>query len=158
MKLAAQTEFSKLQVIASLFASEYGDDLYFARQIKESIEAALPPGQRHSSEAFLRHATELAARTKGSAAAAASVALVTAFDAQGFSILSFRARLLTALKHACRFERPLVVLTGLPEAICPNGKRWTSRRKQEYQDAIDFARAFCHARSRPSCQLNLVIL
>lgn len=154
--IKVQTELSKLQVIASLFACEFGGDLYFARQIKESIEAALPQDQQDQVEAFIHCAAQLADRT-AKRPDATGVALVPASEEQGFSLLAFRARLLAALKLACRFERPLVVLTGLKEAICPEGKRWTARRNQEYQDAIAYARAFCHARCRPSCQLSLVI-
>ena len=157
MKPEAQIELSKLQIVASLFASEYGDDLFFASQIKESIEAALPSEKKDDVTAFVAYAEQLHARVVRDPNASA-ISLVTALEDQDFSILSLRVRLLAALKRSCRFERPLVVLTGLREAICPHGARWTARRMQEYYDAIAFSRDFCHSRARPSAKLSLVIL
>ena len=150
-------DFSKLQIVCALFAEKIGDDLYYARQIKESIEASLPAERSSEPEAFVTAADRLAQRMLDSADSTIAIGLVPTREADGFSILALRAKLLEALKKTCRSERPLLVLTGLKEAICPQGKRWTARRKQEYQDAIDFARAFCHARSRPSSKLSLVI-
>lgn len=147
--------YSKLQVICSLFASSIGDDLYFAHQIKESIEAALPESERHSAAAFVQLAERLAKST--AAPENAGIGLVSVQEGQGFSLLSFRARLIAALKRTCRFERPLVVLDGLKEAICPRGKRWTPRHKLEYDEAIEYARTLCQQRTRPSSKLSLVI-
>ncbi|MDQ8202499.1 hypothetical protein [Pelagicoccus sp. SDUM812003] len=152
---ATRTDYSKIQIICALFADSIGDDLYYARQIKESIEATLPDRQDDPA-AFLAAAQRLADQMADDPDAFA-IGLIPARDPEGFSILTLRAQLLEALKKTCRFRRPLLVLTGLKEAICPKGKRWTARRKQEYQDAIDFARAFCHSRARPSSHLNLVI-
>ena len=152
---AKRQEFSKLQVICSLFADSIGDDLYFARQIKESIEAALPAEKRADTAAFIEFAEQLSTST--AALEKAGVGLVSIEGGQDFSLLNFRARLIVALKQTCRFERPLVVLEGLKEAICPRGKRWTQRHKREYDEAIDFARTLCVQRSRPSSKLSLVI-
>lgn len=154
MSKRAPQELSKLQLICTLFASTIGDDLYLARQIKESIEASLPPDERAAPEAFVRRAEQLSARSDSTLA----IGLVATGLSNGFSMLTLRARLLAALKATCRFERSLLVLTGLRESICPADKRWTARRKREYEEAIDFARAFCRRRSRPSSQLALVIL
>ncbi|MBK1878399.1 hypothetical protein [Pelagicoccus mobilis] len=156
MKPGAHKDFSKLQIICALFADNIGDDLYFARQIKESIEATLPSEHRDSPSAFLAAAKTLLEQTTRHPDKAI-IDLVTAPDAQGYSELALRARLLEALKRTCRFERPLLVLTGLKEAICPTGKRWTGKRKAEYQSAIAYAREFCQSRTRPSSHLNLII-
>lgn len=156
MKHGAHKDFSKLQIICALFADDIGDDLYFARQIKESIEATLPKENRDHPAAFLAAAQTLAEQTARHPERAI-VDLVPAPEAQGFSELALRARLLDAIKRTCRFEKPLLVLTGLKEAICPAGKRWTARRAAEYQNAIAYARDFCQSRTRPSSHLNLII-
>lgn len=156
MKPAAQAELSKLQIIATLFASTFGEDLYYAAQIKASIEAALPEGKHNDIATFIHYAEQLATQV-AQETKASPVGLVPTQDDHGFSILNLRAQLLAAIKKTCHSNRPLVVLTGLKEAICPTGKRWTPRRKQEYQEAIAYARDFCHARSRPSSKLSLVI-
>ncbi|MBC2605973.1 hypothetical protein [Pelagicoccus albus] len=149
-------DFSKLQIICALFADNISSDLYFARQIKESIEAALPETQKDSPAAFLEAAKMLAERSARNPEQSV-IDLVIVPDDQGYSELALRARLLEALKRTCRFERPMLILTGLKEAICPKGKRWTARRKLEYQNAVAYCRAFCKTRVRPSSSLNLII-
>lgn len=156
MKPSSHTDFSKLQIICALFADDISDDLYFARQIKESIEATLPAAERESAIAFLAAAKTLVEQTARDPDRAI-IDLISAPDAQGYSELALRARLLEAIKRTCRFENPLLILTGLKEAICPKGKRWTASRSAEYQSAIAYARDFCRSRSRPSSSLNLII-
>lgn len=156
MKPTRHTDFSKLQIICALFADTIGDDLYYARQIKESIEATFPPADRQDPEAFLTAAQALAQQTARHPDTSI-IDLITVPHAEAYSELALRARLLEALKRTCRFDRPLLVLTGLKEAICPTGKRWTARRKADYQAAIAYARTLCQSRTRPSAHLNLII-
>ncbi len=150
-------DLSKLQVICSLFAKTVCGDLYFAQQIKESIEASLPTAETHQTEHFINRAKELVGKIEEEPNET-GVELVEAETPQApFSMLDLRANLLEALKRICRFESGLVVLTGLKDAICPQGKRWTKTRKKEYEDAVAFARTFCQQRSRPSSKLSLII-
>lgn len=156
MKPNAHRDFSKLQLICALFADQIGGDLYFARQIKESIEATLPADDIDNPSAFLFAAKTLAAKTAAHPEASL-IDLVQAPSADTYSQLALRARLLEALKRGCRFERPILILAGLKEAICPAGKRWTTRRKTEYQEAVAYVREFCQSRTRPSSELNIII-
>lgn len=157
MSAKTAEDLSKLQVVCSLFSKTVCDDLYFAQQIKESIEASLPEDQADQTQRFIERAKELVANI----AAETSTTGVELVEAENpftpFSMLDLRANLLEALKRTCRFDTGLVVLTGLKEAICPKGKRWSKTRKQEYEDAISFAREFCQQRSRPSSTLSLII-
>ena len=157
MRTQAAEDLSKLQVVCSLFSKTVCDDLYFAQQIKESIEASLPAEQAGQTQPFIYRAKELVAQIETEAEIAAVEVVEADNPGTPFSMLDLRANLLDALKRTCRFDTGLVVLTGLKEAICPRGKRWTKRRKQEYEDAIAFAREFCQQRSRPSSTLSLII-
>ena len=153
-KPVASEELNKLQIVCALFDSIVNGDLYYARQIKESIEAALPEGEQGSS-AFVARANELSQRMDKPGA---RLELVPATEETSpFSLLALRAKLLAAAKATCLQTTGIVVLTGLKEAICPVGRRWTERRKREYEDAIAFARAFFQQRSRPSSKVSLVI-
>jgi len=150
-------DLSKLQVICSLFANVVEDDLYYANQIKDSIEAALPKDKRSSPDLFLSMAEELS-KNMGDPQSRQSFRVVQAEEEDApYGLLNLRSRLLDALKPICRFESGLVVLTGLKEAICPSGRRWTKKRKLEYEETIAYARDFCSQRSRPSSRLSLVI-
>ncbi|MEM9159203.1 MAG: hypothetical protein AAGB46_09150 [Verrucomicrobiota bacterium] len=147
-------ELTKLQVVCSLFHPLVGGDLYLARQIKESIEAALPE-EVDQAKTFLEKAQKLALQMN----ACAPQSAISHVDLSGtpFSMLIFRAKLLFAVKSICRFNKATVVLSGLKEALCPEGRRWSPKKAQEYEDAITFARAFCQQRSRPTSRIHLVI-
>lgn len=150
-------DLSKLQVICSLFANVVEDDLYYANQIKDSIEAALPEDKRKSPQAFLAMAEELSRDIGESISREAFRVVKAEEDDAPYSLLNLRSQLLGALKSICRFDSGLVVLTGLKDAICPSGRRWTQTRKREYEETIAYARDFCRQRSRPSSRLSLVI-
>jgi len=150
-------DLSQLQIICALFPEETGDDLYLARQIKESIDASIETSDSLSQDDAFLNAAKRLLETRGSNRQAQKIDLVPAPAAGAYSQLALRARLLAALKRCCLAKRSVLVLAGLREAICPPGKRWTKRRKREYQDAIAYARAFCLARSRPSSQLELIV-
>jgi len=157
MTQSTADDLSKLQVICSLFTNVVEGDLYYANQIKDSIETALPEEERNSAQAFLSMAKELL-QSIDAADGPDRFRIVQAEESNAsYSLLHLRSQLLEALKSICRFDTGLVVLTGLKDAICPKGKRWTQKRKQEYEETIAYARAFCSSRSRPSSQLNLVI-
>jgi len=157
MKAPKAEDLSKLQVVCSLFSKTVSDDLYYAMQIKESIEASLPHDQSKLAEPFLLRARELVEKFENDPSET-GLELVAAVPRNApFSMLDLRANLLEALKRICRFDTGLVVLTGLKEAICPRGKRWSQRRKRDYEEAISFAREFCQKRSRPASSLSLVI-
>jgi hypothetical protein len=131
MKGKTAEDLSKLQVICSLFSKTICDDLYFAQQIKESIEASLPEDQAEHTQAFILRAQELVANIEADPSDT-GIEIVEAENATThFSMLDLRANLLEALKRTCR--------------------------KQEYEDAIAFAREFCQQRSRPSSTLSLII-
>lgn len=150
-------DLSKLQIVCSLFSKTVSNDLYFAQQIKESIEASLPPDQTKLTEPFIYRAKELVAKLEDSPLETALEIVEAESSNTSFSMLDLRANLLDALKRICRFDSGLVVLTGLKEAICPPGRRWSKNKKQDYEEAISFAREFCHKRSRPTSTLSLVI-
>lgn len=150
-------DFSKLQIVCSLFSKTVCNDLYFAQQIKESIEASLPSEQSALSHPFICRAKELVAKLESDPPDTGVELVEAESDRAPFSMLDLRVNLLEALKQICRFDTGVVVLTGLKEAICPRGKRWSKSRKKEYEEAISYARAFCQKRSRTSSKLSLVI-
>lgn len=150
-------DLSKLQIVCSLFSKTVCNDLYFAQQIKESIEASLPSDQSALSHPFICRAKELVEKLESDSSETGIELVEAEGDRAPFSMLDLRANLLDALKRICRFDSGVVVLTGLKEAICPTGKRWSKSRKKEYEEAISYARAFCQKRSRPSSNLSLVI-
>ncbi len=158
MSRQAGVDFYKLQIVCSLFSKTVCDDLYFAQQIKESIEASLPQNEADTTHRFVNRAKELVAKLEGDPTHTGIELIEATPNSAPFSMLDLRVNLLIALKRICPFDSGLVILTGLKKAIRPNGKRWSKSRKQDYEEAISFAREFCLKRSRPSSQVSLVIV
>ncbi len=158
MSHANPEDLSKLQIVCYLFSKTVSNDLYFAQQIKESIEASLPDGQSSLFQPFIYRAKELVAKLEQDPSPTGVELVEVESEQFPFTMLDLRVNLLDALKRICRFDSGLVVLTGLKEAICPKGKRWSKSRKREYEEAINYARSFCQKRSRASSKLSLVIL
>lgn len=158
MKPSRQEELSKLQIVCSLFSKTVGDDLYYAQQIKETIEASLSENDNRLNETFVQRAKELVEKIEGDSTESGFGLVDAEQDNSPFSLLTLRSQLLTALKATYRFSSGLVVITGLKRAICPDGARWTQKRKREYEEAVAFARNFTQDRSRPSAKLSLIIL
>lgn len=151
------TKLAKLQLVCALFPKTVADDLFFARQVAESIEAAADGAAADNLEAFIEGASRLA-KALDQEAPLAQVGLVRAAEAgRPLSLLELRARLLEAVKVTCPFPRPLLVLTGLRAAICPEGRRWTKRKASEYEEIVAYCRQFLTSRSRPSSRLSLLI-
>ena len=53
-------------------------------------------------------------------------------------------------------HQALVLFSGLPQAVCPQGKRWTRAREADYQQAQTFIEALCVAQTGPKDQLRLL--
>lgn len=157
MSESKSEDLSKLQVVCSLFSKTVCNDLYFAQQIKESIEASLPNEQSSLTQAFIFRAKELVAKLESDPPQTGVELVEVESDRTPYSMLDLRVNLLEALKRICRFDTGVVVLTGLKEAICPKGKRWSKSRMKEYEEAISYARDFCQKRTRESSNLSLVI-
>ena len=157
MKKDLHQELTKLQVVCSLFSETIGDDLYYAQQIKETIEASLPEEQNRLSEPFVRRAKELVDKIEGQTQSKGFGIVHAGSPEKPFSLLDMRMQLLGVLNATCRFDSGLIILSGLKEAICPTGTRWSPSRKLEYEEAVAFARRFCQERSRPSAHLSLII-
>ena len=91
MRTKTAEDLSKLQVICSLFSKTICDDLYFAQQIKESIEASLPKDQSDQTQAFILRAQELVANIEAEGANT-SIEMVEAENPlTPFSMLDLRA-------------------------------------------------------------------
>jgi hypothetical protein len=52
----------------------------------------------------------------------------------------------------------LLLVTGLREAICPEGRRWTTARETQYQRVRDWINELACAWASRESQLQVVIL
>jgi hypothetical protein len=62
------------------------------------------------------------------------------------------------LKSLATYPESTLLVTNLRAAHCPPDKRWTERRRREYDDSLSLIRSLAAARSRRSANLNLLFL
>lgn len=150
----------RLHFLNALFAPLTGHDLYLARQIDAAIATSLGDvaGREPSDPTFVAAAARLFAR------------LCNADPRHGFfhwdasehpaagSPLFARASLMDGLKRLVRFPESTVLVTNLRAGHCPPHRRWTGRRRREYDDTLSLLRQLAATRSRRGAQLNLLFL
>jgi len=128
-------ELAKWHCVLNLFGDATGDDPYFARNIKEAIDACLQEeeGLEASLDDFAEAALRLAAEND---VIAASYGLFH-LDLLGrdFDPLFVRGELLTGLKRIAGYESALVFVTGLKSAVMGSSRRFTARQRQAYDEA-----------------------
>ena len=79
-------------------------------------------------------------------------------DDHGAAPLFARAGVMQGLKRLATFPESTLLVTNLRSAHCPPARRWTARRRREYDDALSLIRELAAARSRRSANLNLLFL
>ena len=62
------------------------------------------------------------------------------------------------LKQLAAYPESTLLVTNLRAAHCPEAKRWTERRRRDYDDALNFIRDLAAARSRRDANMNLLFL
>jgi hypothetical protein len=62
------------------------------------------------------------------------------------------------LKQLAAYSESTLLITNLRTAHCPPSKRWTERRRREYDETLTFIRELAAARSLRHATLNLLFL
>ena len=62
------------------------------------------------------------------------------------------------LRKLAVYPESTLLITNLRAAHCPASKRWTSRRRQNYDDSVALIRDLAAARSRRNANMNLLFL
>jgi hypothetical protein len=153
-------QLRRLHFLNALFAPLTGHDLYLAQQIDAAITSSLPEAadRAPTDPAFVKAAAQLFARLCGSQPGHGFFHWDASSDEAGASPLFARAGVMQGLKQLCAFPQSTLLVTNLRSAHCPPAKRWTERRRREYDDSLAFIRNLAAARSRRDANLNLLFL
>jgi hypothetical protein len=153
-------QLRRLHFLNALFAPLTGHDLYLARQIDAAITSSLPEAEERAPNdpAFVNAAAQLFARLCGAQPGHGFFHWDAAGDDAGAAPLFARAGVMQGLKQLSAFPQSTLLVTNLRAAHCPPAKRWTERRRREYDDALGFIRDLAAARSRRDANLNLLFL
>jgi hypothetical protein len=150
----------RLHYINALFAGLTGHDLYLAQQIQSAIATSLAEAESRppSDPAFTAAAGRLLERLLGGRQDHGFFHWDAAESTTGATPLFARENVLAGLKNLARFRESTLLVTNLRSAHCPPNRRWTARRRREYDESLALIRNLAAARSRRSASLNLLFL
>jgi hypothetical protein len=153
-------QLRRLHFLNALFAPLTGQDLYLAQQIDAAITSSLPEAEERapSDPDFVNAAARLFARLCSALPAHGFFHWDAAAENTGAAPLFARAGVMQGLKQLSAFPESTLLVTNLRAAHCPPAKRWTERRRRDYDDALGFIRDLAAARSRRDANLNLLFL
>lgn len=77
---------------------------------------------------------------------------------EDFSPLWIRQAIVVEMKKLAGRREGLLLVTGLREAVCPDGKYWTRQREAQYQRVRDWIDALACAWATRGSRLQVVVL
>lgn len=153
-------QLRRLHFLNALFAPLTGHDLYLARQIDDAITSSLPAAVERAPHdpAFVAAAAKLFERLCSAQPAHGFFHWDASADDTGATPLFTRAGVMQGLKQLAAYPESTLLVTNLRAAQCPPTRRWTERRRREYDDTLVFIRDLAAARSRRDVNLNLLFI
>jgi len=153
-------QLRRLHYLNALFAPLTGHDLYLAQQIDAAISTSLGDAEERSPSdpSFVSAAAKLFERVCSAQPEHGFFHWDAGMDDTGASPLFARAGVMQGLKKLAAYPESTLLVTNLRAAQCPSTKRWTERRRREYDETLAFIRQLAAARSRRNANLNLLFL
>ena len=153
-------QLRRLHFLNALFAPLTGHDLYLAQQIDAAIACSLPEAEERepADPSFVTAAARLFERLFSTAPHHGFFHWDAGSDDTAAAPLFARAGVLQGLRHLAAYPEATLLVTNLRAAHCPPSKRWTERRRREYDDSLALIRNLAASRSRRSAQMNLLFL
>jgi hypothetical protein len=158
--MTGSLQLRRLHFLNALFAPLTGHDLYLAQQLDDAIATSLPEAEERSpaDPAFVAAAVQLLQRLCDTQSAHGFFHWDAAAEPTGSTPLFARAGLMQGLKQLAPFAESTLLVTNLRAAHCPEARRWTERRRRDYDEALAYLRELAAARSRRDANLNLLFL
>lgn len=153
-------QLRRLHFLNALFAPLTGHDLYLAQQIDAAISTSLGNAQDRapSDPSFVGAAAKLFERLCSAQPAHGFFHWDAGADDTGAAPLFARAGVMQGLKQLAAYPESTLLVTNLRSAQCPPTRRWTKRRRRDYDDTLAYISDLAAARSRRRANLNLLFL
>lgn len=78
--------------------------------------------------------------------------------AEAYDPLFIREKLMVPLRKLAGYPEAILLVTGLRRLVCPPGKRWTKRRRSQYQETLHYIEQLANQHSSPRTRLSLLFL
>lgn len=152
----SKEELAKLHCVLNLFGENTGDDPYLVRHLKDAIDASLveESGDAKGLDEFVDAAFRLANEQPGLRASYGLFHLD--LRGRGFDPLFIRDELVRGLRTVAGYRRALVVVTGLREAIVGSARYFTSKRREQLDDATRYIDEVAAQWTTENTELNLL--
>lgn len=153
-------QLRRLHFLNALFAPLTGHDLYLAQQIDDAISSSLGEAEQRTPNdpAFIAAAARLLEKLCSARPSHGFFHWDAGADDTAAEPLFARAGLMHGLKQLAAFPESTLLVTNLRSAHCPPDRRWTGRRRRNYDDSLALIRNLAAARTRRSANLNLLFL
>ncbi len=153
-------QLRRLHFLNALFAPLTGQDLYLAQQIDDAISTSLGDtvDREPTAPAFVAAVAQLFERLCAGQPQHGFFHWDAGADETGDTPLFARAGVMQGLRQLAVYPESTLLVTNLRSAHCPPTKRWTERRRQNYDDSLTLIRNLAAARSRRNANMNLLFL
>jgi len=153
-------QLRRLHFLNVLFAPLTGQDLYLAQQIDEAISTSLGDtiDREPTDPAFVNAVAQLFERLCAGQPQHGFFHWDAGAEESGDTPLFARAGVMQGLRKLAVYPEATLLVTNLRSAHCPPSKRWTQRRRQNYDDSLALIRNLAAARSRRSANMNVLFL
>jgi hypothetical protein len=153
-------QLRRLYFLNALFAPLTGQDLYLARQIDDAIATSLGDiiDRAPTDPAFVAAAAQLFERLCAGQSQHGFFHWDAVADDNADTPLFARAGIMQGLRQLSTYFESTLLITNLRSAHCPPTKRWTERRRQNYDDTLALISNLAAARSRRHASMNLLFL
>ena len=153
-------QLRRLHFLNALFAPLTGQDLYLAQQIDDAISTSLGDSLERelTDPSFVKAAAQLFERLCAGQPQHGFFHWDASADDTGDSPLFARAGVMQGLRQLAAYPESTLLITNLRTAHCPPTKRWTERRRKNYDDTLALIRDLAAARTRRSANMNLLFL
>jgi hypothetical protein len=153
-------QLRRLHFLNALFAPLTGHDLYLAQQIDDAISTSLGDAVERAPNdpSFVSAAARLFERLFSTQPQHGFFHWDADADNTGAAPLFARAGVMQGLRQLATYPESTLLVTNLRSAHCPPTKRWTERRRRDYDETLALICNLAAARSRRNACLNLLFL
>ena len=158
MIMKSHSELAKVHCMHSLFGILTGRDPYLTSQIKTAIEFSLTGSADRTAplDSFTKAALDLFKKQSPLPPSWGFAHLDLSL--KPFDPLWVRAAFVKSLKNLAGYEDALLVVSGLRISLCPEGKYWTRRVQNRYENALSYIDDLAAKWSTPNTTLTVLYL
>ncbi|MBC2592874.1 hypothetical protein H5P28_01240 [Ruficoccus amylovorans] len=149
---------SQLRTLNSLLSLATGSDQELARHIEQAIEFSREQvGESHPAHEMLANSARRLLELHLDNRATCGFQHCD-LHGQDNDPLWIRAQVLKSLRKLAGSREAILLISGLPTLVRPQGRRWSPSRRRTYQELVGYIQHLAAAHSSPRTRLQLIFL